>query len=33
MKTTGIRHVVVLVQENQSFDRMLGYVTLPEPKQ
>ena len=33
MKTTGIRHVVVLVQENQSFDRMLGYVTLPDPKQ
>jgi phospholipase C len=29
----GIRHVVVLVLENQSFDRMLGYVTLPDPRQ
>jgi len=29
----GIRHVVVLVLENQSFDRMLGYVTLPDPSQ
>ena len=33
MNATGIRHVVVLVQENQSFDRMLGWVTLPDPKQ
>jgi len=29
----GIQHVVVLVLENQSFDRMLGYVTLPDPRQ
>ena len=29
MSPADIRHVVVLVLENQSFDRMLGYVTLP----
>ncbi len=29
----GIRHVVVLVLENQSFDRMLGWVALPDPTQ
>jgi phospholipase C len=33
MNPAGIRHVVVLVQENQSFDRLLGYITLPDPKQ
>lgn len=33
MSPAGIRHVVVLVLENQSFDRMLGYVTLPDPSQ
>jgi phospholipase C len=26
-----IRHVVVLVLENQSFDRLLGFLTLPDP--
>ena len=30
MSPAGIRHVVVLVQENQSFDRLLGWVTLPD---
>ena len=33
MSPADIRHVVVLVLENQSFDRMLGYVTLPDPRQ
>ena len=33
MSQAGIRHVVVLVLENQSFDRMLGFVTLPDPRQ
>ena len=33
MSPAGIQHVVVLVLENQSFDRMLGYVTLPDPRQ
>jgi phospholipase C len=33
MSPAGIRHVVVLVLENQSFDRMLGWVTLPDPAQ
>ena len=33
MSPNGIRHVVVLVQENQSFDRLLGWVTLPDAAQ
>ena len=33
MSPADIRHVVVLVLENQSFDRMLGFVTLPDPRQ
>jgi len=33
MSPAGIRHVVVLVLENQSFDRMLGWVNLPDPAQ
>ena len=33
MSPAGIRHVVVLVLENQSFDRMLGWLTLPDPTQ
>src|SRR5215470_6146151 len=33
MSPEGIRHVVVLVLENQSFDRLLGWVTLPDPAQ
>ena len=33
MSPAGIRHVVVLVLENQSFDRMLGWVRLPDPAQ
>jgi len=33
MSPAGIRHVVVLVQENQSFDRMLGWLTLPDAAQ
>ncbi len=33
MSPDGIRHVVVLVLENQSFDRLLGWVTLPDPAQ
>ena len=33
MSPAGIRHVIVLVLENQSFDRMLGWVTLPDPAQ
>ena len=33
MSPAGIRHVIVLVLENQSFDRMLGWVTLPAPAQ
>ena len=32
MSPAGIRHVVVLVLENQSFDRLLGWVTLPEDR-
>ena len=33
MNPAGIRHVVVLVLENQSFDRLLGWVTLPDRAQ
>lgn len=33
MSPVDIRHVVVLVLENQSFDRMLGYLTLPDSRQ
>ena len=28
-----IRHVVVLMFENQSFDRLLGYLTLDDPRE
>ena len=33
MSAADIRHLVVLVLENQSFDRLLGWVTLPDPRQ
>jgi len=28
-----IRHIVVLMLENQSFDRLLGYLDLADPAQ
>ena len=28
-----IRHVVVLMFENQSYDRLLGYLTLDDPRE